>query len=284
MSLAVCTFSEPNQRTLRFSYVLKQPEQMREQKEEENVWGAEGGGAAAEPGALWSFSLSCWKVSHLTGCMPTAQRNAMHLFFWSATTKRYRSFIFQPNACKEDNFFCWIFFLMKVLTQVEGGRETIPQTWGEKSIFQVKYGFENENTPPSSRDEKKCFLCLLSCRGGPGSKAAADRSHMLPRCSALQRCQASLKEWSASPLCYPTIMCLTFPWQRCHSTSPPSFQLESPRTHTRPTNPLRIKPFAQNLWFKDEKSSAQEEQILSRRLIITFFIKIFWKHIILIFI
>lgn len=26
-------------------------------------------------GALWSFSLSRWKVSHSTGCIPTAQRN-----------------------------------------------------------------------------------------------------------------------------------------------------------------------------------------------------------------
>lgn len=80
------------------------------------------------------------------------------------------------------------------------------------------------------------FYFFYSCSGGLRPKAAADRSHMLPRCLALQRCQASLKEWSASLLCYPTIMCLTFPWQRCHSTSPPSFQLEGPCTPTTAPN------------------------------------------------
>lgn len=97
-----------------------------------------------------------------------------------------------------------------------------------------------------------CFF-FLSCEGELRPKAAADRSHMLPRCSALQRCQASLKEWSASLLCYPTIMCLTFPWQRCHSTSPPSFQLEGPC----PPPPL-IKHFAANHWFKATEVDQRE--------------------------
>lgn len=76
---------------------------------------------------------------------------------------------------------------MNGLTQTKRERER-----AKKNIFKVKYGFENENT--GGCDENRCFLCLLSWRGGLGSKAAADRSHMLPRCSALQRCQASLKE------------------------------------------------------------------------------------------
>lgn len=79
MSPAACTFSRANQRTLCFSYVLKQPEQMRERKEEENVWGAEGGGAAAEAGAWWSFSLPL--ESFVLDELHTAAAVVMHLLF-----------------------------------------------------------------------------------------------------------------------------------------------------------------------------------------------------------
>lgn len=63
----------------------------------------------------------------------------------------------------------------------------------------------------------------------------ADLSHMLPRGSALKRCQRALEEWSAWALCCWTIMCLTLPWQKCHSTSPPFIGLKGPCPHTNKT-------------------------------------------------
>lgn len=109
------------------------------------------------------------------------------------------------------------------------------------------------------------------------TQAAADRSHMLPCCSALQRCQTSLKEWSASLLCYPTIMCLTFPWQRCHSTSPPSFQLEGPCPPSNKTfcsqisdfKPLKLTKERGDMQYLENKincSSAKNEMVLELEL------------------
>lgn len=63
----------------------------------------------------------------------------------------------------------------------------------------------------------------------------ADLSHMLPRGSALKRCQRALEEWSAWALCCWTIMCLTLPWQKCHSTSPPFSWLKGPCPHSNKT-------------------------------------------------
>ncbi len=62
-----------------------------------------------------------------------------------------------------------------------------------------------------------------------------DLSHMLPRGSALKRCQRALEEWSAWALCCWTIMCLTLPWQKCHSTSPPFSWLKGPCPHSNKT-------------------------------------------------
>lgn len=123
MRLAACAFSWPNQRTLRFSYVLKQPEQMRERKEEENVRGAEGGGGggggAEEPGALWSFSLSRWKAVHSTGCIPTPQRNAEASPFLSGARGGTRgellslSKAFGKKTMRRLIFFGGVFFFFK---------------------------------------------------------------------------------------------------------------------------------------------------------------------------
>lgn len=89
-----------------------------------------------------------------------------------------------------------------------------------------------------------CFLLLLLLllflqRRGLRPK----RQRIVPTCFPATRLsrgvKPGLKEWSASLLCYPTIMCLTFPWQRCHSTSPPSIKLEGPCTPPppQPTSP-----------------------------------------------
>jgi len=83
----------------------------------------------------------------------------------------------------------------------------------------------------------------LSAKGVVGTRdcieyvdqGPADLSHMLPRGSALKRCQRALEEWSAWALCCWTIMCLTLPWQKCHSTSPPFSGLKGPCPHTNKT-------------------------------------------------
>lgn len=83
--------------------------------------------------------------------------------------------------------------------------------------------------------------CLKKYIGSNGDcteyvdRGPADLSHMLPRGSALKRCQRALEEWSAWALCCWTIMCLTLPWQKCHSTSPPFSWLKGPCPHSNKT-------------------------------------------------
>ena len=154
------------------------------------------------------------------------KREDLGMFFSPISIKHWQSLtnFFDCNVKGEEMrkvaFWIMALFLFLVISWSTKVKSTARRKY---TLTKKKCGFKVKHLSLGI-----CVFFFFSCNGGVETQAAADRSHMLPRRSALQRCQASLKEWSASLLCYPTIMCLTFPWQRCHSTSPPSIQLEGP--------------------------------------------------------
>lgn len=128
--------------------------------------------------------FSCWKASCTTGCIPTLQGNDEDFYFQSYTYERDLGNFFSRVALEEIDVKS-----LGGVSSVCGGFPSMQQDRKDhftENLLDMKCRLLMRGPSPSS----PCFFLQRKAE----IQATADRSHMLPRCSALQRCQASLKE------------------------------------------------------------------------------------------